>query len=84
MVIPNNFTTRKGWYNRRLVCDTYQEVVKPRLHGHSCIDQKKVCGAVGQAQYVCECGTKSSADERSSTNIQSTSHNCWLKDVFEA
>jgi hypothetical protein len=46
--------------------------------------QHIVCGAVGHAQYVCECGTKSSADEQSSINIQSTSHNCWLRDVSEA
>ena len=41
-----------------------------------------VCGAVGQAQYVCVCGTKSSADEQSSITIQSTSHNCWLRRVL--
>ena len=42
-----------------------------------------VCGAVGQAQYVCVCGTKSSADEQSSITIQSTSHNCWLRRVLD-
>jgi hypothetical protein len=41
-----------------------------------------VYGAVGQAQYVCVCGTKSSADEQSSINIQSTSHNCWLRCIL--
>jgi hypothetical protein len=39
-------------------------------------------GAVGQPQYVCVCGTKSSSDEQSSINIQSTSHNCWLRPVL--
>ena len=42
----------KGRYNRRLVHDTYQEGVKPRLQGQSCIDQKVICGA-RRAQYVC-------------------------------
>jgi hypothetical protein len=28
----------KGWYNRRLVHDTYQEVVKQRLQGQIYID----------------------------------------------
>jgi hypothetical protein len=35
----------KGWYNRRLVRDTYQEGLKSRLQGQSYIDEKKVCGA---------------------------------------
>jgi hypothetical protein len=30
----------KGWYNQRLVRDTYQEVVKPRLQGQICTNQK--------------------------------------------
>jgi hypothetical protein len=41
-----------------------------------------IYGAVGQAQYVCVCGTKSSADEQSLITIQSTSHNCWLRRVL--
>jgi hypothetical protein len=41
-----------------------------------------VYGVVGQAQYVCVCGTKSSADEQILINIQSTSHNCWLRRVL--
>jgi hypothetical protein len=56
----------------------YQDCKGPSLHG----DEVYVYGAVGQAQYVCVCGTKSSADEQSSINIQSTSHNCWLRCIL--